>query len=723
VVRYGVIALLLTFLLAAGPVAPVSSDLARWRREAAAVTIVRDDWGIAHVHGRTDADAVFGMIYAQAEDDFNRVESNYLDALGRHAEAEGKSAIWEDLRAKLYADPAVLRADYAASPAWLKSLMDAWADGLNFYLATHPAVHPRAIVRFEPWMALSFTEGSIGGDIEDISLRGLRAFYDGGKSTAMARVTPLRRESGSNGIAIAPSNAKNGHTLLLINPHTSFYFRSELQMSSDAGLDAYGAATWGQFFIYQGFNRHAGWMHTSTGANNVDFYAETIVRRGGKLFYRYGSALLPVAVSTIAVHYRTAAGTMAQRVFTVYRTKHGPIVGKMGGKWISVSLMDKPIAALSQSYLRTKTTGYASYAAIAEKYMANSSNNTIFADDKGQIAFLMPQFIPLRDNRFDFTKPVDGSNPATDWHGLTPISAMPNDVDPRIGYVFNSNDWPYSAAGPDSASRARYPRYMDTAGENMRGIHDRLLVNGRHDFTLDSLRAAAFDSYLPAFAGLIPRLVSAYDALAAGDPLRARLASQIGVLRSWNDRWGASSIATTLAVYWGDALLDAVGRGERTSAARYARMLDAPAHVKLAALGRARDRLVRDFGTWRTPWGTVNRFQRIDDALVQHFDDRAPSIPVPFTSGFWGSLAAFYTVQTGTKRRYGVEGNSFVAVVSFGPHGVRARAVTAGGESGHPSSPHFNDEAVRYASGDLRKVYFYRRQLAGHTERTYHPGS
>ena len=138
------------------------------------MTITRDDWGIAHVRGRTDADAVFGMIYAQAEDDFNRIETNYLDRLGRLAEAEGEKAIWQDLRARLYMEPDDLQARYAASPDWLKRLMDAWADGLNFYLATHPEVRPRAITRFEPWMALSFTEGSIGGDIERIPLRGAR---------------------------------------------------------------------------------------------------------------------------------------------------------------------------------------------------------------------------------------------------------------------------------------------------------------------------------------------------------------------------------------------------------------------------------------------------------------------------------------------------------------------------------------------------------------------
>src|SRR3954454_13015201 len=280
------------------------SSLARWEAEARAVSITRDDWGIAHVRGKTDADAVFGMIYAQAEDDFNRIEINYLNALGRLAEAAGESVLWQDLRMKLFIDPDSLRADYARSPQWLQRLMTAWADGLNYYLHTHPAVKPKVITRFEPWMALSFSEGSIGGDIERIDLEQLQAFY-GDSTTRPAPVeTSVRtmppEPTGSNGFAIAPSNTRNGRALLLINPHTSFYFRSELQMTSDDGLNAYGAATWGQFFLYQGFNENVGWMHTSTGADNVDQSAETIVTGAdGRRSYRFGDELRPVTTKTI----------------------------------------------------------------------------------------------------------------------------------------------------------------------------------------------------------------------------------------------------------------------------------------------------------------------------------------------------------------------------------------------------------------------------------------
>lgn len=723
--RIAAILAVLMALVAAPVRAEPTPEAQRWARRAEAVRIVRDDWGIAHVSGKTDADAVFGAIYAQAEDDFGRVEANYLFALGRQAEADGEGAIWGDLRMKLFVDPEDLKARYAASPDWLKALMDAWADGLNAYLAAHPQVKPRAIKRFEPWMALSFTEGSIGGDIERVSTAQLQAFYDKRPVALSEAETGARFQepTGSNGIAIAPANTEGGHALLLINPHTSFFFRSELQMTSQEGLNAYGASTWGQFFIYQGFNAHAGWMHTSSGVDVIDEFAETIVEKDGKLFYRYGSELRPVQVKTIAVPYKAADGSIAERRFTVYRTHHGPIVREADGKWVSVALMFKPVEALSQSFLRTKATDLESFLKVAA-FQANSSNNTIFADSKGEIAYLHPQFIPRRDDRFDYTKPVDGADPATDWQGLHGLDEAPKVVSPPNGWVVNTNDWPYSAAGPYSPKKADFPRYMDTAGENPRGVHAELVLRERKDFTLDRLIAAAYDPYLPAFARLIPTLASAYDALPADDPRKAALAEPAALLKGWDDRWALDSTATSLAVFWGEALWAKAGPAARQAGVSvwdYMAERSTP-DDKLAALSAAVERLRQDFGDWRTPWGEINRFQRNDGAIVQTFDDAKPSLAVPFTSAQWGSLASFGARRyPGTKRYYGTSGNSFVAAVEFGDR-VRARAVSAGGENGDPASPHFADQAQRYADGDLRRVYFYPEDLQGHVERVYSPG-
>jgi acyl-homoserine-lactone acylase len=530
--------------------------------------------------------------------------------------------------------------------------------------------------------------------------------------------------TGSNGIAIAPSREVDGHALLLINPHTSFFFRSEQQVTSDSGLDAYGAATWGQFFIYQGFNADVGWMHTSSGVDSVDEFAESIVRNtDGAFVYRYGTQLRPVTVKSVTLSYRTADGTQVQRTFTTYATHHGPVVREQDGKWIAFALMNRPIQALEQSFLRTKTHDLTEFLKVAG-LKANSSNDTLFADRKGEIAYLHPQFVPVRDDRFDYTHPVDGSDPATDWKGLHDLDTLPRAIDPKVGWAFNSNNWPWTAAGPDSPKAADFPKYMDQAGESPRGVHAAMLLNGIDRLTPRSLRDLAFDPQLTAFDRLIPALQAAYAALADGDPRKAKLKDPMALLSGWDRRWSADSDATSLAVFWGDALWQSAAAPAKAAGLSVFEYMATKStdSERIDALSAAVDRLSQDYGSWRVAWGEINRFQRNDGGIQQTFDDTKPSWPVPFTSGQWGSLASFGAKRyPGTKRYYGTSGNSFVAIVEFGPQ-VKAWAVTAGGESGHPASPHFTDEVARYAAGELREVYFTPELLAQHTERTYTPG-
>ncbi|HEX3878200.1 MAG TPA: penicillin acylase family protein, partial [Bryobacteraceae bacterium] len=614
------------------------------------------------------------------------------------------------------------------SPEWLKALMNAWADGLNFYLAKHPDAHPRLMTHFEPWMALSLTEGSVplGGDIDKINLTQLQAFY--GKPAAEA---PIQQDEapvepgGSNGMAVAPSNTTGHHALLLINPHTSFFFRSELQMTSDEGLNAYGAATWGQFFIYQGFNPHVGWMHTSSGVDAVDEYLETVAKKDGGYVYQYGSEQRPVTTSNITLSYKTDKGT-AQRTFTVYHTHHGPIVREQNGKWVAIRMMYEPIKALEQSFLRTKATDYKSYLKTMD-LQANSSNNTIFADTDGDIAYFHGNYIPRRDTKFDWTRPVDGATPDTEWHGLLPVDETPHVLNPKSGWIYNSNDWPWQVSGPDSPKKDAFPAYVENGGPSARGRHAVLVLQNKKDFTLDGLIAAAYDSYLPFFEKPMPALIKAWDSTLASDPLKAKTAEQIALLRKWDMRWAVDSIPTSLAVFWGEDVRRRVGGGGRGAGARGVSIEDSIAsaqpQVLLEALAAASDKLKSDFGKWQTPWGDINRFQRLTDDIQHPFNDAGPSIPVEFTAATWGSLASFAArAYPGTKRWYGTSGNSFVAVVEFGPT-IKARAVTAGGESGHVGNKHFNDEALRYSTGNLREVYFYPSQLKGHTEREYHPGN
>jgi len=727
--------------------ADAPADMERLEARAERVEIIRDDWGVPHIYAPTDADAVFGLMYAQAEDDFNRIEVNFLTSLGRMAEAEGEDRLWQDLRMRLFIDPEELQAMYAESPPWLRDLMDGWADGLNYYLATHPETEPRVLDRFEPWMALSFSEGSIGGDIERVNLGRLEDFY-GDAETSMQRAAGAARQTGrtvgpvrtamtsspvlavadramaapgrwsdglahpdpyaepqgSNGIAIAPENTADGNALLLINPHTSFFFRHEAHVVSEEGLNAYGALTWGQFFIYQGFNETAGWMHTSSSVDNIDEFAEDIVEQEDGLYYRYGDELRPVEAKETTVRYRTEDGSMAERTFTTYRTHHGPIVRSTeDGRWIATALMEEPMRALIQSYARTKAANLDEYLEVMDAH-TNSSNNTLFADAEGNIAYLHSNFVPVRDDSFDYSRPVDGSNPATDWNGVHAIDESPNSINPSTGFAFCSNNWPWSASGSASPSQFDFPLYMDRGSENARGIHALELLPGRTGLTLDGLVELAYSTRLPWFDDRLPELFADYDAMPSGAEKQA-LAPAIDRLRAWDRRWGVESVETSVAIYWATALDGA--DGDRIAALR-------------AGLGK----LEADFGSWETPWGEINRFQRLTGDIVQDFDDDAPSTPVGFPSARYGTLASFGAREyPQTDRWYGTSGNSFVAVVEFGGEGeLRARAVTAGGLNSVPGSPHFNDQAERYAEGDLREVRFYRPDVEANAERTYRPG-
>jgi acyl-homoserine-lactone acylase len=735
-VRSSIVGLLFLFAAvhaAASPGATAAgrAEAARWQQHAEHVRIIRDDFGIAHIYGKSDADTVFGMIYAQAEDDFNRVERNYLNSLGWLSQAEGEAAIYSDLRQRLFIDPRRLEQLYRTCPVWLRRLNQAWSDGLNYYLSKHPEVSPKFIRRFEPWMALSFTEGSIGGDIEKVDLAKLEEFYGAtpahaaAPSVAANGVAPGERAEpipgGSNGFAIAPQRSASGHALLWINPHTSYYFRSELQMVSEAGLNAYGAVTWGQFFIYQGFNSRNGWMHTSYGGDAVDEYAETVEKRPQGLYYRYGAGARKLKVSVVEIRYKQG-DAFATRSFTVYHTHHGPIVRAEHGKWIAIKIFQEPVRALQQSYLRTKTRDYQSFRKTQEM-RTDTSNNTVYADADGTIAYFHGNFIPKRDPRFDYAHVVDGSDPATEWHGAHALEDTITLLNPNSGWIANTNNWPFSAAGAASPKREDYPAYMWTKGENPRGLHAVEVLQNIHDVTLDSLIAAGYDPHLTGFDALLPPLIAAYDALPPDDVRRQTLRQPVEALRAWDRRTAADSVPTAVAIFWAQELADrGTGAAHALDQPIYDYLIEKSTDSgRLDALTAALAKLAGDFGRWQTAWGEINRFQRLSGGIEQYFDDSKPSLPVGFAPAQWGALASFDgTKPRHTKKIYGSEGNSFVAAVEFGPS-VRAKAIMSGGESGDPSSAHFTDQAAMFAQGKFRDVYFSPEQVRLHAERSYNP--
>ncbi len=718
--------LLILFLMPSCKVTQSAAEHTRWKVQAERVTIIRDDFGIPHIYGKTDADAVFGLLYAQCEDDFNRIEQNYLRAIGRLAEVEGEKELYSDLRAQLFMTEKEAIAHYEKSPAWLKKLCDAFADGVNYYLYTHPEVKPKLLTHFEPWFPMYFSEGSIGGDIERISIRGIQAFYGGDQSLGMSgfgRKTPhpdsFDEPVGSNGFAISGKLTSSGNAMLLINPHTSFYFRPEVHVVSEEGLNAYGAVTWGQFFVYQGFNEKTGWMHTSSYTDVIDEFLEKVKKENGRYMYQYGEEKRPVVKLETTLKYIDGS-QWKKRNFPIYRTHHGPVTHQSGDHWVATAMMWDPVNALAQSYLRTKLSNHQEFREMMNM-RTNSSNNTVFADAEGNIAYYHGNFIPRRDTMFDYSKPVDGANPATDWQGLHELSECIIVENPPNGWLQNCNSTPFTCAGEYSPRPGDYPNYMQLPGENFRGIHAVRLLREARDFTLDKLIETAYDPVLPAFEVLIPGLLQAWEQSPKKDPA---LAPAIEVLQKWDFTTSTESVAMSLAHYYG-RLYEAKG----TAPAGWWGMerinyfaAQSPQEERLAIFVQAVEKLIADFGDWNTPWGTINRFQRLSGDIEQPFDDSKPSLPVGMASGRWGALASFgANSYKGSKRIYGTSGNSFVAVVEFGRK-LKAKSLLAGGQSGDPKSPHFSDQAQRYVDANFKDVAFYREDVEKRAEEIYRPG-
>lgn len=693
-----------------------SDELSRWEAQADRVEIIRDDFGVPHIYGKSDADAVFGLLYAQCEDDFRRVERNYVWAIGRLAELEGEEAIYSDLRANLYMTESEAKAAYESAPDWLKELCVAFADGVNYYLHTHPEVTPQVITHYEPWMPMFFSEGSIGGDIESISTERLKAFYEQDSALAWnVQDDILEEPQGSNGIAIAPSLSESGNAMLLINPHTSFYFRPEVHVVSEEGLNVYGAVTWGQFFVYQGFNEKTGWIHTSTFVDFKDEFEEEIVESADKIQYKYGEELRDVEKQSVILKYKEGE-QLKEKEFSFYRTHHGPITHKTGEKWVATKINWDPVNALAQSYTRTKLNNYAEFKEMMN-IRTNSSNNTVFADGEGNIAYFHGNFIPKRNPEFDFSKPVDGSNPETDWNGLHTVDESILILNPGNGWIQNCNSTPFTASAEFSPKKENYPAYMAPDAENFRAVHAVKVLEKVEKLNLDSFLQLAYDPYLPAFEYLMPELISSLEKSGKADHKEV-----LEVLKAWDYRASKESVAMSVAHFYGENY-----QREFRSMNRFVNPMPTakvPASDELVQVfDKTIAQMNSDFGTWNTPWGEINRFQRLSGDIDLKYDDNAPFISVGLASGNWGALAA-YGARTyeGTKRLYGYRGNSFVAVVEFGDK-VKAKTILAGGQSADPNSPHFFDQAQRYADVNFKEVAFYKEDVEKRAAKRYHPGN
>ena len=706
-----------------------STEIAKWKKQAANITIIRDNYGVPHIYGKTDADAVFGLLYAQCEDDFSRVEMNYIEKLGRMAEVEGEGQLYQDLLNRLVIDTAASRKDFLKAPLWLQKILNAYADGINYYLYKHPQVKPALLTRFKPWYPLMWTDGSIGaistGGISEIELKN---FYSG-KDELFAKASyEEEKTTGSNGFAFSPKITESGNAILYINPHVTFYFRPEVHMVSNEGMNAYGAVTWGQPFVYQGFNGHCGWMHTSSQADISDAYIEKITKQNSGLFYEYEGNQRRVTVKKISIKYKDG-NKLTTKTFNTLYTHHGPVMAKRNGNYLSLRHNNRDMQGFMQSWLRTKATSFATFKKTMAMH-ANPSNNTVYADGEGNIAYWHGNFLPKRDAKYDWSKPVDGTTAATEWNGMHTVNESVHVYNPENGWLQNCNSSPFAVAGKNSPKRSDYAAYLAPDGENFRGINAVRVLAEEKKYTLDKVIKAGYDTRLTAFELLIPALLRAYVRTAnSNDSLHAKLKAPMAILQTWDYRSSVNSVATTLAVEWGQRLLPAINKAvvpgtmydDIVSKATTFAETALPNQLLEPLMATVND-LANRYGTWNMPWGDINRLQRISSDIDNKFDDRKPSLPDGFVSSTWGMLPSFNSrTFPGTKKRYGYNGNSFIAAVEFGKR-IKAKSLLAGGESGHEDSPHFFDQGEAYAKGRFKDVLFYKEDVLKHAEKTYHPG-
>lgn len=706
----------------------IPAKILAWEKQAKNITIIRDNWGIPHIYGKTDADAVFGLMYTQCEDDFKRVEMNYINVLGRSSEIKGEQTIYDDLYTKLVIDSAEAVKEYNAAPIWLRKLLQAWSDGIHFYLYKHPTVKTILLKEFKPWYPLMWTDGSISAiSTGFLNARDVKNFYTNtNQSTVYQKFrTEDEEQTGSNGFAIAPLKSTSGSAMLYINPHVTFYFRPEVHMVSEEGLNAYGAVTWGQFFIYQGFNENLGWMHTSSNADVSDVYEEKVQQKDGKWLYEYEGKWLNITEKNVTVQFVKNNQIELKNILT-YHTHHGPIMGKQNNKWLSVKSYNRHINGLTQSWLRTKANSFKSFKKVLD-IRSNTSNNTVYADRDGNIAYWHGNYMPIRDTRFNWGKAVDGSIKATEYKGMHAVNEIVQSINPSNGWLQNCNSTPFTVAGENSPLKKNYPTYMAPDGENFRGINAVRTLSSEKQFTIEQLIAAGYNRKLPAFEILVPALLKAYDQ--ADEAIKNNLKEPIQELRNWDYTSAANSIATTLAIEWAQFQINRaiqqvyIEEGEDDQVAKtkkYAATAN-PAEL-INSFYKTIESLTKAHGTWKMTWGNLNRYQRLSGDVDLKYDDNKESLASGFASATWGSLPSYNSrYMNGTKKRYGFNGNSFICAVEFGKK-IKAKSLIAGGNTSNTNSPWFENQAGMYLNGQFKDVLFYREDVEKKAAKTYRPG-
>src|SRR5687767_903531 len=474
-------------------------------RLARSVTIYRDTYGVPHVFGRTDESTVFGFAYAQAEDNFWRVEENFILALGRASELYGEKTLDEDRLNHALEIPRLAREEYARLDKRMRSLCDAFAAGFNYYLVRHPEVQLRLLTRIEPWYTLAFIRYNYfqNGFARDRSLRRTPLQTAGLE-------TDLKPHTGSNGWVIGPSRSASGHAMLFINPHLPFFGPGQVyegHVHSDEGWNFTGYTRFGFPLPYVGHNENGGWVSTDNAADLTDVYLETFDDPARPLAYKYGDGYRLGTERVEEIRVKTGNG-FELRKFTMRKTHHGPIIAARDGKLISLRMAKfESDGWLREWYDMTRATSLAAM----KKAMAPLNmlfGNVMYADRQGNTWYLYNGAVPRRDPRFDWTKPLDGSDPATEWQGYHTIDELPQLTNPETGWMQNCNTTPFLLTSQGNPDPKQFPKYMVQEGDNPRGAISREILQSRPKFTFDEWTRLAFDTRVLSAGKRLPELIA-----------------------------------------------------------------------------------------------------------------------------------------------------------------------------------------------------------------------
>ena len=706
-------------------------------KTAKSVTIYRDTWGVPHVYGPTDYSVMFGYMYAQAEDNFWQIEDSYIQALGRSAEVYGEQSLNADLVNRTLEVVKLSQAEYLRLGKEAKEVCQAVADGLNYFIEKNPQVKPRLITKFEPWYALAFgrfaqyqlfiyrrsgiRDSEIRTAVQEVKASGMTSYLPAEPQSKEDKETEIDKDViGSNTWAVSPVKSASGHTLLFINPHQPFFGPGqwiEGHIQSDSGWNMAGASFPGSPFPTLGHNDNLGCSHTVNVPDIIDAWEEKFDDPKNPLNYRYGNTYRTATEWTDSISIKTEKG-IETKSFKFRKTHHGPIVAVRDGKQIAVKMaMYEEGGQLEQRYRMGKAHSLKEFKAAMAR-LAVPMFNTMYADREGNIWYLYNGAVPKRDQKYDWSKPVDGSDPGTEWKGYHKLEELPQVFNPSTGWAQNCNATPFLATAEgskDNPDTAKFPAYMVSEKDNSRSRISRRVLSESAKFTFEDWSRAAFDTRCIEAETLIPKLVAEWEKMKTVSPTQAeKTAEAIQLLKSWNGISTIDSEAMTLFSLWAYI---------RTQPQAQAMIKNSP-YPDVAILEYTMGDVAKSWGSWRVKWGEMARIQRVHTSgVIEPFNDEKLSLPVAAGAGeYVGIVFNFYTpVAKGQKRRYGTVGHSFVSVVEFGPK-PRAKSLLQFGQSADPNSKHYFDQAELYSKMRFKPAWFTLEEIKANLESSYHPG-